>query len=159
MREAVASKIEEIAQRVTGSEGMELVEVEVKGGGNQRLVRVYIDKPEGVTHSDCETISHVQGIPVFLLRQARCDPRCTRSALAQRPIHTLRIAGHDAIGRVCVALALSTARRGLTKDQFRTQSHQRRNSQRPRGGKWPVHPTDCGRKCPLFAAKHQEGNS
>src|SRR6202047_4364438 len=57
MREAVASKIEEIAQRVTGAEGMELVEVEVKGGGNQRLVRISIDKPEGVTHADCELVS------------------------------------------------------------------------------------------------------
>jgi ribosome maturation factor RimP len=61
MREAVASKIEEIAQRVTGSEGMELVEVEVKGGGNQRLVRIYIDKPEGVTHADCELVSQQVG--------------------------------------------------------------------------------------------------
>jgi ribosome maturation factor RimP len=61
MREAVASKIEEIAQRVTGSEGMELVEVEVKGGGNQRLVRVYIDKPGGVTHADCELVSQQVG--------------------------------------------------------------------------------------------------
>ncbi|PWU11093.1 MAG: ribosome maturation factor [Terriglobia bacterium] len=61
MREAVASKIEEIAQRVTESEGMELVEVEVKGGGNQRLVRVYIDKPDGVTHADCELVSQQVG--------------------------------------------------------------------------------------------------
>ena len=61
MREAVASKIEEIAQRVTESEGMELVEVEVKGGGNQRLVRISIDKPAGVTHADCELVSHQVG--------------------------------------------------------------------------------------------------
>ena len=33
MRQAVASKIEEIAERVAQSEGMEVVEVEVKGGG------------------------------------------------------------------------------------------------------------------------------
>jgi ribosome maturation factor RimP len=61
MHEAMASKIQEIAQRVTESEGMELVEVEVKGGGNQRLVRVYIDKPEGVTHADCELVSQQVG--------------------------------------------------------------------------------------------------
>ncbi len=61
MREAVASKIEEIAQRVAESEGMELVEVEVKGGGNQRLVRVYIDKPQGVSHADCELVSQQVG--------------------------------------------------------------------------------------------------
>ena len=34
MREAVAAKIEEIAQQVTQSEGLELVEVEVKGGAD-----------------------------------------------------------------------------------------------------------------------------
>ncbi|HEY1240959.1 MAG TPA: ribosome maturation factor RimP [Bryobacteraceae bacterium] len=61
MREAVASKIEEIAQRVAESEGMELVEVEVKGGGNQRLVRISIDKPAGITHADCELVSQQIG--------------------------------------------------------------------------------------------------
>ena len=61
MREVIASKVEEIAQRVTGSEGIELVEVEVKGGGAQRLVRISIDKPEGVTHGDCELVSHQVG--------------------------------------------------------------------------------------------------
>ena len=61
MREAVASKIEEIAQRVTESEGMELVEVEIKGGGNQRLVRISIDKPAGITHADCELVSQQVG--------------------------------------------------------------------------------------------------
>jgi ribosome maturation factor RimP len=57
----VASKIEEIAQRVVESEGMELVEVEVKGGGSQRMVRISIDKPEGVTHGDCELVSQQVG--------------------------------------------------------------------------------------------------
>jgi ribosome maturation factor RimP len=61
MQEAVASKIEEIARRVADSEGMELVEVEVKGGGGCRLVRISIDRPEGVTHGDCETVSQQVG--------------------------------------------------------------------------------------------------
>src|SRR6202795_1865314 len=61
MREAVASKIEEVAHRVAQSEGLEIVEVEVKGGGNSRLVRIAIDKPEGVTHADCELVSHQVG--------------------------------------------------------------------------------------------------
>ena len=43
------------------SEGLELIEVEVKGGGSQRLIRIAIDKPEGVTHGDCELISHQVG--------------------------------------------------------------------------------------------------
>ena len=61
MREAVASKIEEIAQRVAESEGIEVIEVEVKGGGNNRFVRISIDKPEGVTHADCELMSQQVG--------------------------------------------------------------------------------------------------
>jgi ribosome maturation factor RimP len=61
MQSPVASKIEEIAQRVAKSEGMEIVEVEVKGGGAHRFVRISIDKPEGVTHGDCELISQHVG--------------------------------------------------------------------------------------------------
>ncbi len=61
MQEVVASKIEEIAHRVAGSEGLELVEVEVKGGGTSRLVRISIDKPGGVTHGDCELVSQQVG--------------------------------------------------------------------------------------------------
>lgn len=61
MPEAVTSKIEEIAARVAGPEGIEVVEVEVKGGGNNRFVRISIDKPEGVTHGDCELISQQVG--------------------------------------------------------------------------------------------------
>ncbi len=61
MQEAVASRIEEIAQRVAASEGLEVVEVEVKGGGKSRLVRISIDKPEGVTHGDCELVSQQVG--------------------------------------------------------------------------------------------------
>ncbi len=61
MQEAVASRIEEIAQRVAASEGLEVVEVEVKGGGAHRLVRISIDKPEGVSHADCELVSQQVG--------------------------------------------------------------------------------------------------
>ena len=61
MKEPIADKIEEIARRVAGSEGMEVVEVEVKGGGNNRLVRIAIDKPAGVTHGDCELVSQQVG--------------------------------------------------------------------------------------------------
>jgi ribosome maturation factor RimP len=61
MRQAVVSKIEEIAERVARSEGIEIVEVELKGGGAQRVVRISIDKPAGVTHADCENISQQVG--------------------------------------------------------------------------------------------------
>src|SRR5215831_17279382 len=61
MSESVASKIEEIAQRVAQPEGLEVVDVEVKGGGAHRFVRISIDKPAGVTHADCELVSQQVG--------------------------------------------------------------------------------------------------
>ncbi len=57
----VASKIDEIARRVAQPEGLEVVEVEVKGGGAHRFVRISIDKPAGVTHGDCELVSKSTG--------------------------------------------------------------------------------------------------
>ncbi len=61
MQQIVASKVEEIAQRVAQSAGLELVEAEVKGGGSALLVRIVIDKPEGVTHEDCKLVSSQMG--------------------------------------------------------------------------------------------------
>ncbi len=61
MKEAILAKVREIAHRVGDSEGIEIVDVELAGGGRSRLLRVYIDKPSGVTHGDCETISQQVG--------------------------------------------------------------------------------------------------
>src|SRR6266567_6429596 len=58
---AILSKIEAIAERVARSEGIEIVEIELKGGGRNRFLRISIDKPEGVTHGDCELISQQVG--------------------------------------------------------------------------------------------------
>lgn len=49
-------RIREAAERVARSEGMEVVDVEWKIG-KQRFLRVYIDKPEGISHRDCELVS------------------------------------------------------------------------------------------------------
>ena len=57
MREADLEKITDMAQRIVLSERLTLVDVELKGGGGSRLLRVYIDKPEGVSHADCELVS------------------------------------------------------------------------------------------------------
>ena len=61
MTSGVVTKVIEIAVRVAASEGIEVVEVELKGGGSSRVLKITIDKPEGVTHSDCEFISHQVG--------------------------------------------------------------------------------------------------
>jgi ribosome maturation factor RimP len=58
---AILSKIEAIAERAAQPEGIEIVEIELKGGGKNRFLRISIDKPEGVTHGDCELISHQVG--------------------------------------------------------------------------------------------------
>jgi ribosome maturation factor RimP len=60
-REEVTAKVLEIAERVGASEGLEIVEVQLLGGGGARLLRIFIDKPEGVTHADCEMISQNVG--------------------------------------------------------------------------------------------------
>jgi len=50
-------RITEIGERSAMGTDIELVEIQLKGAGNARLLRVYIDKPGGVTHGDCELIS------------------------------------------------------------------------------------------------------
>ena len=50
-------KIEAIAERVATGEGLTLIDVELKGGTSNPLLRVYIDKPGGVTHADCALVS------------------------------------------------------------------------------------------------------
>ena len=51
-------KVHEIVDRAGRADGIEAVEVHWLGGGKNRLLRIYIDKPEGVTHGDCEMVSH-----------------------------------------------------------------------------------------------------
>jgi ribosome maturation factor RimP len=60
-REAIVAKVVEITDRVGRPEHIEAVEAELLGGGNTRLLRIYIDKPGGVTHADCEFISQHVG--------------------------------------------------------------------------------------------------
>jgi ribosome maturation factor RimP len=50
-------KVREIAERVGASSGLEVVEVELRGGGKAGLLRIVIDKLSGVTHEDCAKLS------------------------------------------------------------------------------------------------------
>ncbi len=73
-------KVRQIAERVAGSSGLEVVEVEVCGAGKHRMLRVFIDRlsadrlsadkpgaapspdrPDGVTHEDCAMFSREFG--------------------------------------------------------------------------------------------------
>jgi ribosome maturation factor RimP len=60
-RKEAVEKVEEIAERVTRPEGIEVVEIELKGSGRNQLLRIFIDKPAGVTHADCEFVSQQVG--------------------------------------------------------------------------------------------------
>ena len=54
-------RVREIAERVAASAGLEIVEVELRGGGKARMLRIFIDKPGGVTHEDCASLSRELG--------------------------------------------------------------------------------------------------
>jgi ribosome maturation factor RimP len=61
-------RVREIADRVAASSGLEVVEVEILGGGKARMLRVFLDKPaagaeplSGVTHGDCANFSREFG--------------------------------------------------------------------------------------------------
>ncbi len=50
-------KIRQMAERIASSEGLHLVDVELKGGNSNALLRVYIDKAAGISHADCQLVS------------------------------------------------------------------------------------------------------
>jgi ribosome maturation factor RimP len=54
---SIGQKVQEIAERVAIDHGLELVHAEVAGPENKPIVRVFIDKPQGVTHDDCSQVS------------------------------------------------------------------------------------------------------
>lgn len=55
-------RILEIIERVTTREGLELVHAELVGGRGNAILRIYIDKPGGVTHDDCARVSDQVGL-------------------------------------------------------------------------------------------------
>lgn len=60
-REAVLSIVRELGDPLCSSENMELVHVESLHGDGSRIIRLYIDKPGGVTLDDCVGISRQMG--------------------------------------------------------------------------------------------------
>jgi ribosome maturation factor RimP len=55
-RQALEARISGIAEQLAASLKLEVVLVEIKGD-NRSIIRVYIDKPNGVTLEDCEHYS------------------------------------------------------------------------------------------------------
>lgn len=54
-------RIREIVERAAAREGFELVHVELLGG-RSKILRIYIDKPGGVTADDCAQMSNRVGL-------------------------------------------------------------------------------------------------
>src|ERR1022692_3302153 len=62
-------RVREIAERVAASSGLEVVDVEFRGSGKARMLRVFLDRPgaassdalAGVTHGDCVNFSREFG--------------------------------------------------------------------------------------------------
>jgi ribosome maturation factor RimP len=54
---AVLSKIRSLAEPLCESEGMELVHIEYQRERSGRILRLYLDKPGGVSLDDCASIS------------------------------------------------------------------------------------------------------
>jgi ribosome maturation factor RimP len=62
-------RVREVAERVAASSGLEVVEIEFRGGGKARMLRVFLDKASvaggdplaGVTHEDCANFSREFG--------------------------------------------------------------------------------------------------
>ena len=55
---SVAERVRELAEQTAIDHGVELVHAEVAGPEGHPIVRLFIDKPGGVTHDDCADVSH-----------------------------------------------------------------------------------------------------
>jgi ribosome maturation factor RimP len=57
----VSERVREIAERIATESGLELVHVEIVGSDRSFELRIFIDKPGGVTVDDCTHVSHTLG--------------------------------------------------------------------------------------------------
>ena len=55
------NRIRQLVAMAVESLGYELVDFELKGAANSSILRIYIDKPEGIAHSDCGLVSEQVG--------------------------------------------------------------------------------------------------
>lgn len=56
-KQLLTAKINEIAAKVTDKHNLELVRAEVVGSVKNPILRIFIDKPKGISHEDCAAIS------------------------------------------------------------------------------------------------------
>ncbi|VVE22986.1 ribosome maturation protein RimP [Pandoraea eparura] len=79
-------QLPELIETTVEGLGYELVDLERAGGG---LLRVYIDKPEGITIDDCETVSR-QLSHVLMVENVNYDRLEVSSPGLDRPLRKLR---------------------------------------------------------------------
>jgi ribosome maturation factor RimP len=60
-KEALLAQITEVVNGIADPAGIEVVEIQLLGAGKQRVLRIFVDRPEGVTHGDCEFVSQKVG--------------------------------------------------------------------------------------------------
>jgi ribosome maturation factor RimP len=60
--EALLERITKLSEQSAAGTGLEIADVELRGSGKARLLRIFIDKPGGVTHGDCELVSERLGV-------------------------------------------------------------------------------------------------
>jgi ribosome maturation factor RimP len=102
-RETLIQRITGIVQRAAEREGIEVWAVDLLGSGSARVLRIYIDKPDGVTHADCELISSQVGtaldaeglMPGDRYQLEVSSPGVERKLL--KPEHFQRFKGHKAL--------------------------------------------------------------
>ena len=54
-------RIRRLIEEVVEGQGYEFVDAEFKGGGKNSVLRIFIDRPAGISHSDCELVSEQVG--------------------------------------------------------------------------------------------------
>src|SRR5499426_2849794 len=54
-------RIRQLVEDVVEGQGYEFVDMEFKGGGKNSILRIFIDKPTGISHRDCELVSEQVG--------------------------------------------------------------------------------------------------
>jgi ribosome maturation factor RimP len=60
-KSGLIERITALGEQAAAGTPIEIAEVQLRGAGKARLLRVYIDRPGGVTHGDCELISQKLG--------------------------------------------------------------------------------------------------
>ena len=60
-KEVERDRIRQLVADVVEGQGYELVEFVLRGGGKDWVLRVFIDKPAGISHQDCELVSEQLG--------------------------------------------------------------------------------------------------